>query len=103
MPASEEAELDKLPFDGARSSPVAPLAECLVLGAVDLAAALPELLEGLVLVGGSQHAAQEPDAQDSARAGGETNRARKGEPDNRRGDDDEKHASSMSPGEAVRQ
>ena len=74
-----------------------------MLRAVDLAAARSELLEGLPLVGGSQHAAQEPDAQDGARAGGETNQAREGEADDRRGDDDEKHASRMQLGEAVRQ
>ena len=74
-----------------------------MLRAVDLAAALPELLEGLVLVGGSQHAAQEPDAQDGARAGGEANHAREGVADDRRGDDDEKHASSMRAGDAAGQ
>ena len=76
---------------------MASLAERLVLGAVDLAAARSELLEGLPLVGGSQHAAQEPDAQDGARAGGKTNHARQGVANDRRGDDDEKHASSMPP------
>ena len=80
-----------------------PLAECLVLRAVDLAAARSELLERLPFVGGSQHAAQEPDAQDRARAGSETNQPSEGVADDRRGDDDEKHASSMRAGEAVRQ
>ena len=74
-----------------------------MLGAVDLAAARSELLEGLPLVGGSQHAAKEPDAQDSARAGGKTNHARQGVANDRRGDDDEKHASSMRPAWAARQ
>jgi len=68
-----------------------------VLRAVDLAAARSELLEGLPLVGGSQHAAEEPDAYDRARAGGKTNHAREGVADDRRGDDDEKHVSSMPP------
>ena len=66
-----------------------------MLRAVDLAAARSELLEGLPFVGGSQHAAQEPDAKHGACAGGETNWAGEGEADDRRGDDDEKHASSM--------
>ena len=81
----------------ARCRPPAPLAERVVLRAVNLAAARPELLEGLPLVGGSQHATQEPDAQDGSRAGGKTNHAREGVANDRRGDDDEKHASRMPP------
>ena len=102
MPVSEEAQLDKLPSQTDRSVLCAARGVPL-LRAVDLVARSGN--PGATgLVWGSQHAAQEPDAQDGARAGGETNHAREREADNRRGNDDEKHAArGCSLGEAARQ